>query len=58
MDDVALIRSENASLRRIQHKLVQWDSAENPLAPLTQYQTDVIQTLTQILANSPTEVSF
>lgn len=58
MDDVALIRSENASLRRIQHKLVQWDGAENPLAPLTQYQTDVIQTLTQILANSSTEVSL
>lgn len=50
MDDVAQIRSENANLRKIQNKLVQWDSADNPLAPLTQYQTDVIHTLAQILA--------
>lgn len=55
MDDVAAIRSENASLRRIQNKLVLWDSAESPLAPLTQYQTDVIQTLAQILAGGSTE---
>lgn len=57
MEDVAAIRSENANLRRIQNKLVQWDSAEGALAPLTQYQTDVIQTLAQILANSSLEVS-
>lgn len=52
MDDVAAIRSENENLRRIQSRLVQWDSADSPLAPLTQYQTDVVQTLAHILTNS------
>lgn len=51
-DVVAEIRSENANLRRIQNRLVQWDSVESPLAALTQYQTDAIHTLAQILSNS------
>lgn len=54
MDDVAAIRSENANLRRIQNKLILWDSVDTPLAPLTQYQTDVIHTL----ANATDEVSI
>lgn len=52
MDDVASVRSENASLRKIQSRLMQWDNADKPLAPLSQYQNDVIYTLAQILSNA------
>ncbi|XP_059609065.1 conserved oligomeric Golgi complex subunit 3 [Phlebotomus argentipes] len=45
MDDVASVKIENANLRKIQKKLLQWDVSENPLAPLTSLQKDVIYNL-------------
>lgn len=53
MDDVASVRSEAQDLRKIQTKLMQWDNAENPVAPLTKFQTDVVYTLTHILTENP-----
>lgn len=46
MDDVASARTENANLRKIQQKLLQWDLKDDPLAPLTQLQLDAIEKLT------------
>ncbi|XP_055691770.1 conserved oligomeric Golgi complex subunit 3 [Lutzomyia longipalpis] len=45
VDDVAFAKNENANLRKIQNKLLQWDMSENPLAPLTALQKDVIYSL-------------
>lgn len=45
MDDVASARSENANLRKIQQKLLQWDVKDQPLAPLTPFQLDTIEKL-------------
>uniref|UniRef100_A0A6B2EI61 Conserved oligomeric Golgi complex subunit 3 n=1 Tax=Phlebotomus kandelakii TaxID=1109342 RepID=A0A6B2EI61_9DIPT len=45
MDDVASVKIENANLRKIQNKLLQWDVSDNPLAPLTSLQKDVIYSL-------------
>lgn len=51
MDDVASVRSENANLRKIQQKLVQWDK----LAPLTNEQLSAIDRL-QELCDGPTTI--
>lgn len=48
MDDVASARSENANLRKIQQKLLQWDMKDQPLAPLTAGQHDCIEILSQL----------
>uniref|UniRef100_A0A182I8B5 Conserved oligomeric Golgi complex subunit 3 n=1 Tax=Anopheles arabiensis TaxID=7173 RepID=A0A182I8B5_ANOAR len=48
MDTVATMRADNASLRKIQSKLVQWELKENPLAPLSATQTDFINRLTDL----------
>lgn len=42
------MRADNASLRKIQSKLVQWELKENPLAPLSATQTDFINRLTDL----------
>lgn len=42
--DVATVRTENANLRKIQQKLLQWDS----LAPLTTNQLDFLEQLNEI----------
>lgn len=53
--DVATARNENANLRKIQQKLLQWDT----LAPLTTNQLDFLEQLTDICdGNAKTEVSF
>lgn len=57
MDDVASVRSENANLRKIQQKLLQWERKENPLAPLTLQQSTVIDRLQEILDGDCAEVS-
>lgn len=50
MDDVASARSENANLRKIQQKLLQWDNVDNGLATLTAQQLDTIDNLAQLCA--------
>lgn len=47
MGDVENIKSKNDNLRKIQTKLLQWESQDNPLAPLTQTQKDAIFLLSQ-----------
>lgn len=54
MDDVASVRSENANLRKIQQKLLQWEKKENQLAPLSNLQLEVIDRLQDILESSNT----
>lgn len=46
--DVATVRNENANLRKIQQKLLQWDT----LAPLTTNQLDFLEQLTEICDGS------
>uniref|UniRef100_A0A182N6H8 Conserved oligomeric Golgi complex subunit 3 n=1 Tax=Anopheles dirus TaxID=7168 RepID=A0A182N6H8_9DIPT len=48
MDNVATLRADNASLRKIQSKLVQWELKENPLAPLSATQSDFINRLNDL----------
>lgn len=57
MDDVASVRSENANLRKIQQKLLQWEKKENPLAPLSQQQILAIERLQEIWDGATIEVS-
>lgn len=45
MDDVASARTENANLRKIQQKLLQWDGKDQALAPLTAGQLDALERL-------------
>lgn len=53
--DVATVRTENANLRKIQQKLLQWDT----LAPLTTSQLDFLEQLTEICdEGSITAVSY
>uniref|UniRef100_A0A182TA44 Conserved oligomeric Golgi complex subunit 3 n=1 Tax=Anopheles maculatus TaxID=74869 RepID=A0A182TA44_9DIPT len=52
MDTVATMRADNASLRKIQSKLVQWELKENPLAPLSATQSDFINRLTDLANGS------
>ncbi|XP_053672062.1 conserved oligomeric Golgi complex subunit 3 [Anopheles nili] len=54
--DVATMKADNASLRKIQSKLVQWEIKENPLAPLSTTQLDFINRLTD-LANGNVALS-
>ncbi|XP_035776832.1 conserved oligomeric Golgi complex subunit 3-like isoform X2 [Anopheles albimanus] len=57
MDNVATLRADNANLRKIQSKLVQWELKENPLAPLSTGQTDFINQLTDLVqGNNPAPV--
>lgn len=49
MDDVASARNENLNLRKIQHKLLQWEKKDCSLSPLTQFQNDVIEQLNECL---------
>lgn len=58
MDDVASVRSENANLRKIQQKLLQWEKKGNQLAPLSNAQLEVIDKLQDLLetTSSTTEV--
>lgn len=49
MDDVASARNENLNLRKIQHKLLQWEKKDCSLSPLTQLQNDVIEQLKECL---------
>lgn len=48
MDDVALVRSENLNLRKIQQKLLQWEKKECSLSHLTQNQIDAIELLGEL----------
>lgn len=57
MDDVASARSENANLRKIQQKLLQWDNKDKPLAPLSTSQLDAIENLTLLCTGSNADVS-
>lgn len=59
MDDVASVRSENANLRKIQQKLLQWEKKENQLAPLSAIQLEVLDKLQDLLEtpNQTIEVS-
>lgn len=53
--DVATVRNENANLRKIQQKLLQWDT----LAPLTTNQLDFLEQLNEICdGTTKTEVTF
>lgn len=47
--DVATVRNENANLRKIQQKLLQWDT----VAPLTTNQLDFLEQLSEICDGSP-----
>lgn len=49
MDDVASARNENLNLRKIQHKLLQWEKKDCSLSPLTQFQNDAIEQLNECL---------
>ncbi|XP_058058954.1 conserved oligomeric Golgi complex subunit 3 isoform X1 [Anopheles bellator] len=49
MDNVATLKADNAVLRKIQSKLVQWELKENALAPLSTGQTDFINRLTDLV---------
>lgn len=58
MDDVASARNENLNLRKIQHKLLQWEKKDCSLSPLTQFQNDVIEQLNEFLQQkSPQTIS-
>uniref|UniRef100_A0A182JUF3 Conserved oligomeric Golgi complex subunit 3 n=1 Tax=Anopheles christyi TaxID=43041 RepID=A0A182JUF3_9DIPT len=57
MDTVATMRADNASLRKIQSKLVQWELKENPLAPLSATQTDFINRLTDLATGNAVPVA-
>ncbi|XP_049535661.1 conserved oligomeric Golgi complex subunit 3 isoform X1 [Anopheles darlingi] len=58
MENVATLRADNANLRKIQSKLVQWELKENPLAPLSTGQTDFINRLTDLVqGNNPSPTS-
>ncbi|XP_058130062.1 conserved oligomeric Golgi complex subunit 3 isoform X1 [Anopheles ziemanni] len=48
MENTATLRADNANLRKIQAKLVQWELKENPLAPLSTAQTDFINRLSDL----------
>lgn len=50
MDDVASAHSENANLRKIQQKLLQWDNVDNGLASLSAQQLDIVDNLAQLCA--------
>lgn len=53
--DVATVRNENANLRKIQQKLLQWET----LAPLTTNQLDFLEQLNEICdGNSKKEVGL
>lgn len=56
MGDVENIKSKNDNLRKIQTKLLQWESHDNPLAPLTQNQKDAIFVLSQGESGNKKEV--
>lgn len=58
MDDVASARSENANLRKIQQKLLQWDNKDKPLAALTTGQLDAIENLTLLCTGASVDVSY
>ncbi|XP_065079066.1 conserved oligomeric Golgi complex subunit 3 isoform X2 [Ochlerotatus camptorhynchus] len=49
MDDVATMKTENANLRKIQAKLLQWEQKDNPLAPLSTAQNEFINRLADSL---------
>lgn len=57
MDDVATVRSENANLRKIQQKLLQWEKQEQPLAPLSSEQLSAIGRLQELWDDLATNVS-
>lgn len=52
MDDVATMKSENANLRKIQSRLLQWEQKDNPLAPLSSTQNEFINRLTDSLTGA------
>uniref|UniRef100_A0A182Q709 Conserved oligomeric Golgi complex subunit 3 n=1 Tax=Anopheles farauti TaxID=69004 RepID=A0A182Q709_9DIPT len=52
MENVASLRADNASLRKIQSKLVQWELKENPLAPLSATQSDFINRLNDLASGN------
>ncbi|XP_055614526.1 conserved oligomeric Golgi complex subunit 3 [Uranotaenia lowii] len=52
MDDVAVLKSENANLRKIQAKLLQWEQKDNALAPLSSGQVEFLNRLSEQLAGS------
>lgn len=47
MADVGNTRMENVNMRKIQTKLLQWELQNEPLAPLTNFQRDVIFDLSE-----------
>ncbi|XP_055545149.1 conserved oligomeric Golgi complex subunit 3 [Wyeomyia smithii] len=49
MDDVATLKSENANLRKIQSRLLQWEQKDNALAPLSSAQNEFINRLAESL---------
>lgn len=54
MDDVATLKSENANLRKIQARLLQWEQKDNPLAPLSSTQNEFINQLAETLGGTTT----
>ena len=57
-DDVASALSENEDAKRIRERILQWDSSENPLAPITQEQQDLFDHLEQLMTDAYYNVSF
>ncbi|XP_058823550.1 conserved oligomeric Golgi complex subunit 3 [Topomyia yanbarensis] len=49
MDDVATMKSENANLRKIQARLLQWEQKDNALAPLSAAQNEFINKLADLV---------
>lgn len=47
MSDVLQVSTENATLRKIQNKLLQWESMDNSLAPLNKIQENIIYRLSK-----------
>lgn len=58
MDDVASARTENANLRKIQQKLLQWDGKDQALAPLTSSQLDALERLANADASARDVTTF
>ncbi|XP_055640025.1 conserved oligomeric Golgi complex subunit 3 [Toxorhynchites rutilus septentrionalis] len=58
MDDVATLKNENANLRKIQARLLQWEQKDNPLAPLSSTQNEFINQLAETLGATTMKTSL
>lgn len=50
--DLTAIKQQHAENRKIQNRILQWDTADMPLAKLSQAQADVIAQLEELNTNA------